>query len=72
MKSGKMCVSMTEDLTEHTDGKYYCLFHLPERKEKKKSLKRNLRKESKKSAGKLKTCSETTDGRTTVIKDANI
>ena len=37
-----VCVT-DEDLTEHTDGKYYCLFHLPEAEGKKEKFEKKFK-----------------------------
>ena len=59
----KVCVN-DEDLTEHTDGKYYCLFHLPEAEGKKEKFKKKFKERIQKIEASIKD-SEKKDEETT-------
>ena len=63
-----MCVN-DEDLTEHTDGKYYCLFHLPEVEGKKEKFEKKFKERIQKIEASIKDSEKKDEETTTPSKE---
>ena len=63
-----VCVN-DEDLTEHTDGKYYCLFHLPEAEGKKEKFEKKFKERIQKIEKSIKDSEKKDEETTTPSKE---